>query len=46
MVENASDGEQCEDFGRETLELSKDLERMTEKMEDISGNIYSKSEVL
>ncbi|KAB5571192.1 hypothetical protein PHYPO_G00222250 [Pangasianodon hypophthalmus] len=39
MVDSASAGEQCEDFGRETLELSKDLERMTEQMENISVNL-------
>lgn len=45
MVDKTSVGEQGEDFNRETLELSKDLERMTEQMENISGNINSKSEV-
>lgn len=40
MVDKASSGEQCEDFGRENLELSKDLERMTEQMENISGAIH------
>ncbi|XP_017328994.1 synaptonemal complex central element protein 3 [Ictalurus punctatus] len=39
MVDNASAGEQYEDFGRETLECSKDLERMTEQMEKISVNV-------
>ncbi|XP_026774194.3 synaptonemal complex central element protein 3 [Pangasianodon hypophthalmus] len=39
MVDSASAGEQCEDFGRETLEFSKDLERMTEEMENISVNL-------
>lgn len=39
MVDKASSGKQCEDFGRESLELSKDLERMTEQMETISGDI-------
>ncbi|KAM9470119.1 synaptonemal complex central element protein 3 [Clarias gariepinus] len=39
MVDKASSGKQCEDFGRETLELSKDLERMTEQMETISVNL-------
>lgn len=39
MVENGSAGEQCKDFGREALELSKDLERMTEQMENISGDM-------
>lgn len=40
MVDKVSSGEQCEDFGRENLELSKDLERMTEQMENISGAIH------
>lgn len=40
MVDNASAGEQYEDFGRETLECSKDLERMTEQMEKISGEMH------
>ncbi|XP_060782888.1 synaptonemal complex central element protein 3 [Neoarius graeffei] len=39
MVDKVSSGEQCEDFGRENLELSKDLERMTEQMENISVNL-------
>ncbi|XP_058252299.1 synaptonemal complex central element protein 3 [Hemibagrus wyckioides] len=39
MVDNASAGEHCEDFGRETFELGKDLERMTEQMENISVNL-------
>lgn len=40
MVDNASAGEQCDDFRRETFELGKDLERMTEQMENLSGDIY------
>ncbi|KAF4091475.1 hypothetical protein AMELA_G00037240 [Ameiurus melas] len=39
MVDNASAGERYEGFGRETLERSKDLERMTEQMENISVNL-------
>ncbi|KAK3564376.1 hypothetical protein QTP86_017322 [Hemibagrus guttatus] len=39
MVDHASAGEHCEDFGRETFELGKDLERMTEQMENISVNL-------
>ena len=41
MVDSASAGEQSEDFGRESLQLNTDLEKMTEQMENISGNMGS-----
>lgn len=39
MVVCASAGGQHADFGRESLQLNKDLERMTEQMENISGKV-------
>ncbi|XP_046705923.1 synaptonemal complex central element protein 3 [Silurus meridionalis] len=39
MVDNTSFRDQITDFRRETLEISKDLERMTEQMENISVNV-------
>ncbi|XP_036423629.1 synaptonemal complex central element protein 3 [Colossoma macropomum] len=39
MVGSASTGEQREDFGRESLQLNKDLEKMTEQMENISVHL-------
>ncbi|XP_026991114.1 synaptonemal complex central element protein 3 isoform X1 [Tachysurus fulvidraco] len=35
----ADDANAGEDFGRETFELAKDLDRMTEQMENISVNL-------
>ncbi|XP_060742030.1 synaptonemal complex central element protein 3 [Tachysurus vachellii] len=35
----ADDANAGEDFGRETFELGKDLDRMTEQMENISVNL-------
>lgn len=31
----------CEDFSRESLQLNQHLEKMTEQMEDVSGNLGS-----
>lgn len=42
----ADDANAGEDFGRETFELAKDLDRMTEQMENISGNTYTANEKL
>ncbi|KAI5630008.1 synaptonemal complex central element protein 3 [Silurus asotus] len=39
MVDNTSFSDQITDFRRESLEISKDLERMTEQMENISVNV-------
>ncbi|XP_072520249.1 synaptonemal complex central element protein 3 [Salminus brasiliensis] len=39
MVDRASAGELHEDFGRESLQLSKALEKMTEQMENISVHL-------
>ncbi|XP_062855992.1 synaptonemal complex central element protein 3 isoform X2 [Trichomycterus rosablanca] len=39
MTDNGSAGKQSKDFGRETLQLSKDLERITEQMENISVHL-------
>jgi len=39
MSEDISSVQLCEDFGRENLQLNKHLEKMTEQMENISGNV-------
>uniref|UniRef100_A0A3B1JB22 Zgc:194246 n=1 Tax=Astyanax mexicanus TaxID=7994 RepID=A0A3B1JB22_ASTMX len=39
MVDGASSGEQHADFGRESLQLNKDLEKMTEQMENVSVHL-------
>ncbi|XP_076877198.1 synaptonemal complex central element protein 3 [Brachyhypopomus gauderio] len=39
MVDSGSTGELHEDFDRENLQLNKDLESMTEQMENISVNL-------
>lgn len=40
MSDSGSAGKQSKDFGRETLQLSKDLERITEQMENVSGSMH------